>query len=102
MGVIAYAKSLADEVGQYGILVNNICPGSILTDRLLSNLQEVAKQEGVSLEEVKKKRAVRASVKRLGEPHEIANLVAFLASNKSSYITGATIRVDGGSSRSVL
>jgi 3-oxoacyl-[acyl-carrier protein] reductase len=102
MGVVAYAKSLADEVGPYGILVNNVCPGSILTDRMLSNVVAKAEHDGISLEEAKKQRATGASVKRLGEPNEMAYLVAFLASDKSTYITGTTIRVDGGSARSVL
>lgn len=102
MGVVAYAKSLADEVGKYGILVNNVCPGSILTDRMLSNVQAKADHDEISLEEAKTQRAQGSSVKRLGEPDELAYLVAFLASDKSTYITGTTIRVDGGSARSVL
>jgi 3-oxoacyl-[acyl-carrier protein] reductase len=102
MGVVAYAKSLADEVGPDNILINNVCPGSILTDRMLSNVKSKAEHDGISLEEGKKRRAASTSVKRLGEPREMAYLVAFLASDKSTYITGTTIRVDGGSSRSVL
>lgn len=102
MGVVAYAKSLADEVGEDNILVNNVCPGSILTERMLSNVVSKAKHQGISVEEGKKQRAAQAAVKRLGEPEEMAHLVAFLASDKASYITGTTIRVDGGSARSVL
>lgn len=102
MGVVAYAKSLSDEVGQDNILVNNVCPGSILTERMLSNVVSKAQHDGVTVEEGKKQRAARAALKRLGEPDEMAHLVAFLASDKASYITGTTIRVDGGSSRSVL
>jgi 3-oxoacyl-[acyl-carrier protein] reductase len=102
MGVVAYAKSLADEVGEDNILVNNVCPGSILTERMLSNVISKAKHDGISVEEGKKQRAARAAVKRLGDPKEMAYLVAFLASDKASYITGTTIRIDGGSARSVL
>lgn len=102
MGVVAYAKSLADEVGSDNILINNVCPGSILTERMLSNVVSKAKHMGISVEEGKKQRAAQAAVKRLGEPREMAYLVAFLASDKASYITGTTIRVDGGSARSVL
>ena len=102
MGVVAYAKSLADEVGEHNILVNNVCPGSILTERMLSNVIAKANHDGISIEEGKKQRAAKSAVKRLGEPAEMANLVAFLASDKSTYITGTTIRVDGGSARSVL
>jgi 3-oxoacyl-[acyl-carrier protein] reductase len=102
MGVVAYAKSLADEVGADNILVNNVCPGSILTERMLSNVIAQAEHDGISLEEGKKRRAAQAALKRLGDPRELAYLVAFLASDKASYITGTTIRVDGGSARSVL
>ena len=51
MGVVAYAKSLADEVGRDGILVNNVCPGSILSERMLSNVTSRAKEKGISVEE---------------------------------------------------
>jgi 3-oxoacyl-[acyl-carrier protein] reductase len=102
MGVVAFAKSLADEVGRDGVLVNNVCPGSIMSERMLSNVTARAKQLGVSLEEALAQRAAETAVGRLGEPRELANLVAFLASGKSSYITGTTILVDGGLVRSVL
>jgi 3-oxoacyl-[acyl-carrier protein] reductase len=102
MGVVAFAKSLADEVGRDGILVNNVCPGSILTERMLSNVTARAKQRGISLEAAVAERAEETAVGRIGEPKELANLVAFLASPKASYITGTTVRVDGGLVRSVL
>ena len=102
MGVVAYAKSLADEVGREGILVNNIAPGSLLSERMLGNVQARAKELGVTLEKALEERARETAVGRIGEPRELANLAAFLASGKSSYITGATIRVDGGLVRSVL
>lgn len=102
MGVVAYAKSLADEVGRDGILVNNIAPGSLLSERMLGNVQARAKELGITLEKALEERARETAVGRIGEPRELANLAAFLASGKSSYITGATIRVDGGLVRSVL
>jgi 3-oxoacyl-[acyl-carrier protein] reductase len=102
MGVVAFAKSLADEVGRDGILVNNVCPGSILTDRMLSNVTARAKELGISVDEALAQRAAETAVGRIGDPGELASLVAFLASGKASYITGTTILVDGGLVRSVL
>jgi 3-oxoacyl-[acyl-carrier protein] reductase len=102
MGVVAFAKSLADEVGRDGILVNNVCPGSILSERMLSNVTARAKELGIAVEEGLAQRAAETAVGRIGEPKELAYLVAFLASGKSSYMTGTTILVDGGLVRSVL
>jgi 3-oxoacyl-[acyl-carrier protein] reductase len=102
MGVVAFAKSLADEVGRDGILVNNVCPGSILSERMLSNVTNRAKELGISVDEALAQRAAETAVGRIGEPKELAYLVAFLASGKASYITGTTILVDGGLVRSVL
>jgi 3-oxoacyl-[acyl-carrier protein] reductase len=102
MGVVAFAKSLADEVGRDGVLVNNVCPGAIMSERMLANVTARAQQLGVSVEDALAQRAAETAVKRVGEPRELAHLVAFLASGKSSYITGTTILVDGGLVRSVL
>jgi 3-oxoacyl-[acyl-carrier protein] reductase len=102
MGVVAFAKSLADEVGRDGILVNNVCPGSILSERMLSNVTARARELGISVDDALAQRAAETAVGRIGEPRELAYLVAFLASGKSSYITGTTILVDGGLVRSVM
>jgi 3-oxoacyl-[acyl-carrier protein] reductase len=102
LGVVAFAKSLADEVGRDGILVNNVCPGSILSERMLSNVTARAKELGISVDQALAQRAAETAVGRIGEPKELAHLVAFLASGKASYITGTTILVDGGLVRSVL
>lgn len=102
MGVVAFAKSLADEVGRDNILVNNVCPGSILSDRMLSNVTSRANELGIPVEEALAQRAAETALGRVGQPEELAHLVAFLASSKASYITGTTILVDGGLVRSVL
>ena len=102
LGAVAYMKSLADEVGRDGILINNVCPGSILSERMLSNVTSRAKELGISVEEGLAQRAEETAVGRIGEPRELAYLVAFLASGKASYITGTTILVDGGLVRSVI
>ena len=102
MGVVAFAKSLADEVGRDGILINNVCPGFLLSERMLSNVASRAKELGITVDEALAQRAAETAVGRIGDPKEMAYLVAFLASGKSSYITGTTILVDGGLVRSVL
>ena len=102
IGVVAFAKSLADEVGRDGVLVNNVCPGSLLSERMLSNVTSRAKELGISVEEALAQRAAETAVGRVGDPKEMAYLVAFLASSRSSYITGTTMLVDGGLVRSVV
>jgi 3-oxoacyl-[acyl-carrier protein] reductase len=102
LGVVAFAKSLADEVGRDGILVNNVCPGSITTERMLSNVSSRARELGISVDEALAQRASETAVGRVGKPEELAYLVAFLASSRSSYITGTTMLVDGGLVRSVI
>jgi len=102
LGVVAFAKSLADEVGRDGILINNVCPGSIMTERMLSNVTSRAKELGISVENAVAQRAAETAVGRVGKPEELAYLVAFLASSRSSYITGTTMLVDGGLVRSVI
>ena len=102
MGVVAWAKSLADEVGRDRILVNNVCPGSILSERMVSNVTSRASEMGITVEEAMSIRAGETALGRLGQPEELGNLVAFLASSKSSYMTGTTILVDGGLVRAVM
>lgn len=102
LGVVGYAKSLADELGRDNILVNNVCPGSILTDRMLSNVTSRANELGKTVEEALDQRAAETALGRVGRPEELAYLVALLASDKSTYITGTTILVDGGLVRSII
>ena len=102
LGVVAFAKSLADEVGRDGVLINNVCPGSIMTERMLSNVASRAKELGISVDDALDQRAQETAVGRVGKPEEFAYLVAFLASGRSSYITGTTMLVDGGLVRSVI
>jgi 3-oxoacyl-[acyl-carrier protein] reductase len=96
MGVVGMAKMMADELGPHNITVNNVAPGLILTDRIKHTLPP-----NEDPEEAMKQRASNIPLRRIGEPKELAALVAFLVSEQASYISGTTIPVDGGASRSI-
>ncbi|HHX64525.1 MAG TPA: SDR family oxidoreductase, partial [Chloroflexi bacterium] len=96
VGVVAMAKTLAGQVAGEGITVNNVCPGSILTDRITQLTQADAQREGISFDEALARRAAAIPMGRIGLPEELAALIAFLASERAAYITGTTIQVDGG------
>jgi 3-oxoacyl-[acyl-carrier protein] reductase len=96
LGVVGYAKTLANEYGNYDILVNVVCPGPTLTDRMKELINKTVKDTGKLYEDVEKTWVNPIPLGRLGNPEELANLVVFLASEKASYITGTVIQVDGG------
>jgi len=94
--VVGLVKSLANEFGKDGILVNNVGPGFTATDRL----KELAKSRSTALgkkeEEIFASWAADAPLQRLGEPREVADTIVWLASERASYVTGQTVLVDGG------
>ena len=94
--VAQWAKTLALELGEFGITVNNVLPGYTNTARLQSLADLKAKSLGVTPEEINEMWKNNTSMRRLGEPEEVASAVAFLASDAASYINGHDISVDGG------
>jgi 3-oxoacyl-[acyl-carrier protein] reductase len=100
-GVLGFAKSLANELAASGILVNTVCPGAFETERHTALTQKRAAAEGISTEEVTRKRTKEIPLGRFGKPEEFGDLVAFLASERAAYITGTAIQIDGGVVRSL-
>ena len=101
-GIIGLAKTLSNEFAPYNILVNNICPGRIFTDRITFLAYERAKKEEKSFDQVITEMGEDVPVGRIGRPEELANLAVFLASERASYITGTTIQVDGGLTKGLM
>jgi len=95
-GVSGLIKTLANEYGRYGVLVNNVCPGYTATARLVELSQLLAAKEGVDPAEIEERWARQTALGRVGRPEEFADLVVYLASERATYITGASIAVDGG------
>ena len=94
-----WSKTLANEVGQYGITVNNVLPGYTNTGRL-KEIIEARSGDSKTSEEVMKSMYAEVPLGRFAEPHEVASAVAFLASPAAAYINGTNITVDGGRTRS--
>jgi len=85
-GILGFTRHLAKEVAEYGITVNSVCPGLIDTEMVRSTISDERTQAY----------AESFPIPRLGEPEEVAELVAFLASDRAAYITGASLDINGG------
>lgn len=96
LSLVGWSKTLAREVARDGITANIILPGRIATDRIHFLDEAKAKREGRSVSEITAESTASIPTGRYGKPEEYADAVAFLASNRASYITGSIIRVDGG------
>jgi 2-hydroxycyclohexanecarboxyl-CoA dehydrogenase len=98
-GIIAMSKTLARELGRYGINVNVVCPGMTLPESP-EHMGELSMWKGGMAEfvtpEVREKAAKAYPLRRIGKPEDVADMVVFLASDRASFITGQTISVSGG------
>ena len=102
-GVAGLARTLADELAPDQITVNNVLPGSILTDRLRAGSAARAEQAGTPVDDlIRAEVAKLVPLGRVGEPEDLAFLVAYLCSTAGAYVTGQTIAVDGGLLRSIF
>lgn len=99
--VASWAKTMANELGQFNITVNNILPGSTSTQRLTSLIENTAKRGNTVVDIVEKNMKEEIPMKRFADPSEIAAVVAFLASPPASYVNGTSIPVDGGRTGSI-
>lgn len=95
-GLLGFLKTLSGQVAPDGITVNTVCPGYHLTERLKELARVTARKEGITEDEVYARMAASCPMKRIGHPRELAGLVAFLCSERASYITGTVTQIDGG------
>ena len=94
--IIALAKAFAEQGIKDGVQVNSVVPGPVMTGRRRSFIQKWAPAHGMTVEEATKKFPEEAGISRYGEPEEIAELMAFLVSPAAKWLTGTSVRIDGG------
>src|SRR5882724_7678322 len=94
--IIALAKAFAEQGIKDGVQVNSVVPGAVMTGRRRSFLDRWAPEHGMSVEEEMKQLPEKAGIARYGEPEEIAGLMAYLVSKEARWLTGASVRMDGG------
>ena len=99
--VASWAKTMANELGQYGITVNNVLPGATNTARLQTIIANKAKKQTTAVETVEKQMQDIVPAQRFAEAHEIASAIAFLATPAAAYINGINLPVDGGRTKSL-
>jgi 3-oxoacyl-[acyl-carrier protein] reductase len=101
-GVLNVMKALSDAEAANNILVTTVCPGPILTERQTKLLQDAARVKGITVEDAQREATAAIPLGRMGRPEEVADAVAFLASERASYITGSLVIVDGGLHRAMI
>jgi len=101
-GIHGLVKTLAQELGSEHITINAVCPGPILTERLVSLFRRNAETQGITLEEAQAGWVRQIPLGRLGKPEEFGAVVAFLASERASFINGVLLQVDGGMVKAII
>jgi 3-oxoacyl-[acyl-carrier protein] reductase len=99
--IIALAKAFAEQGIKDGIQVNSVVPGPVMTGRRRSFIEKWAPAHDMTVEEATKKFPEEAGISRYGEPEEIAELMAFLVSPAAKWLTGSSVRIDGGEIKSI-
>jgi len=99
--IIALAKAFAEQGIKDGVQVNSVVPGAVMTARRQSFFQKWAPAHNMSVEEAIKKFPEEAGISRFGEPEEIADLLAFLVSPAAKWLTGSSVRMDGGETKGI-
>jgi 3-oxoacyl-[acyl-carrier protein] reductase len=96
LGVTGLVKTLSNELAPFGIRVNAVMPGWTRTERVDELLHNIAERKGITVEEAAAEIENQIPMGRMGKPEELADMVAFLVSDRASYVTGVAVQVDGG------
>ena len=94
--LVTWSKTLSVDIAKFNITINNVLTGYFNTERLKQLNSKKAEKLGINISTIEDKIKDTIPMKRFGDPEEYANLVCFLASEKSDYITGINIPIDGG------
>ncbi len=101
-GLLGFVKGVSNEIATDGVTINTICPGYMRTERVAELFDVMAQKGGISVDEVERNLVAQIPAGRIGDPEELAAMVAFMVSDHAGYLTGATIQVDGGYIKGIL
>lgn len=101
-GLLGFVKGVSNEIAHHGVTINTICPGYMRTQRVAELFDVMAQKGGISVDEVEQNLVAQIPAGRIGDPDELAAMVAFMVSDHAGYLTGATIQVDGGYIKGIL